>query len=196
MRSQQSPSTSPTLLRNARAGNDQAWNELVRIYGPLVIRWTRQYQVASVDADDITQNVFITVSKNLAHFGQSPGEHTFRGWLWSITRTRILDHLRAKKRLPESLPQEQLAEQLGFEELSQDERLMANRDEDLQVVVRAAMELIQQDFSEKTWNAFYRTVALGESPSDVGRDLKMTAAAVCMCRARVLKRLRETIDEV
>lgn len=58
------------------------------------------------------------------------------------------------------------------------------------------MELIRGDFSDKTEKAFYRTVALGESPIEVGRESQKTATAVCMCKGRVLKRLRETIDEI
>lgn len=196
MRSQESPSTSPTLIRNARAGNEQAWNELVSIYGPLLLRWTQKYRVPHTDVDDIAQNVFLTVSKNLKHFGESSGQHNFRGWLWTITRTKILDYFRQQRKLPPSMPPDQLASELGLQELSIDQLSEDQQREDLKVIVHAAMELIRGDFSEKTWEAFYRTVALGESPSEVARDLQLTAAAVCMCRGRVLKRLRETIDEV
>lgn len=196
MRSQETPSTSPSLIRNARAGNEQAWNELVLIYGPLVLRWTQRYRIGQADADDITQNVFLTISKNLQYFGQRSGQHTFRGWLWTITRHKVLDHFRLQRKLPESMQPEQLANALGMQELSFDEPTQDVQRDDLKVIVHAAMELIRGDFSEKTWQAFYRTVALGEAPSEVARELQMTAAAVCMCRGRVLKRLRETIDEI
>jgi RNA polymerase sigma-70 factor (ECF subfamily) len=196
MRSQESPSTSPSLIRNARAGNEQAWNELVQIYGPLVLRWTQRYRIDKTDADDITQNVFLTISKNLQYFGQNSGQHSFRGWLWTITRSKILDHFRIKRKLPESMQADQLANALGLQELSLDEQTQVDQHDDLKIIVHAAMELIRGDFSEKTWQAFYRTVALGEAPSEVARDLQMTSAAVCMCRGRVLKRLRETIDEI
>lgn len=196
MRSQESPSTSPSLIRNARAGNEQAWSELVMIYGPLVLRWTNKYRIDRADEEDIAQNVFLTVSKNLQYFGQDVEQNSFRAWLWTITRHKILDHFRAKRKLPESQDPEQLADALGMQELSFAERTEDHQREDLKTIVNAAMELIRGDFSEKTWNAFYRTVALGEAPSDVARDLEMTSAAVCMCRGRVLKRLRETIDEV
>ena len=196
MRSQETPSTSPSLIRHARAGNEQAWNELVLIYGPLVLRWTQRYRIGQTDADDITQNVFLTVSKNLQYFGLRSGQHTFRGWLWTITRTKVLDHFRLQRKLPESMQPDQLANALGMQELSFDEQSENVQRDDLKVIVQAAMELIRGDFSEKTWQAFYRTVALGEAPSEVARELQMTAAAVCMCRGRVLKRLRETIDEV
>jgi RNA polymerase sigma-70 factor, ECF subfamily len=196
MRSQETPSTSPSLIRNARAGNENAWNELVQIYGPLVLRWTQRYRIDKTDADDITQNVFLTISKNLQYFGQNSGQHSFRGWLWTITRTKILDHFRMQRKLPESMEPAQLANALGLQELSMDEQTQDEQRGDLKIIVHAAMELIRGDFSEKTWHAFYRTVALGEAPSEVARDLQMTAAAVCMCRGRVLKRLRETIDEI
>lgn len=65
---------------------------------------------------------------------------------------------------------------------------------DLNTLVNSALEVIRQDFSQQTWTAFWQTCALGRRPSEVARELSMTDAAVCMCRARVMRRLRETIE--
>jgi RNA polymerase sigma-70 factor (ECF subfamily) len=194
MRSSDQQSTSLTLLSNARRREEVAWSELVRIYAPLVIHWCRQYDMQSVDVDDIVQNVFIAVSKHLDRFGQTSQPHSFRAWLWTITRSKILDHLRKQQASPVALTDSQLAimGQLGDSASSDRSSIDAKRD--LLILIHQGMEQIRRDFSEKTWTAFWRVTALGESPSNVAQDLGLTVAAVCMCRSRVLRRLRETID--
>ena len=186
-------STSVSLLNHARDGQQQAWSDLVRLYGPLVVQWCRQYEIQSCDSDDVVQNVFIAVSRHLNTYGQNSQEHSFRGWLWTIARSKIMDYLRKQKGIPIPLDAPILCEvstnQVEKERSSDDAR------RDLQILVSQALGIIRQDFSDRTWNAFWRTAAMGESTSQVGRDLGMSSAAVCMCRARVLRRLRETLAE-
>ena len=187
-------STSISLLNHARNGDSQAWSHIVSMYGPLVVRWCKQYGIQAADTDDVIQNVFIAVSKHLDRFGQSIGEHKFRGWLWKIAKSKIMDHLRQKKCLPIATGDQQLAQ--CFQELSSDEgRSTIDGRQDLQLLVNRTLGMIRQDFSDKTWNAFWRTTALGEPPSEVGIDLGMSSAAVCMSRARVLRRLRESLQD-
>jgi hypothetical protein len=65
--------------------------------------------------------------------------------------------------------------------------------QDLHDVVNQVLLLIRQDFSEQTWLAFWRTTAMDESVSQVAIDMGMSSAAICMCRARVLRRVKETL---
>ncbi len=97
-------STSISLLNHARDGQQQAWSDLVRMYGPLVVQWCRQYEIQSCDSDDVVQNVFIAVSRHLDTYGQNSQEHNFRGWLWTIARSKIMDYLRKQKGMPGNYP--------------------------------------------------------------------------------------------
>ena len=62
--------------------------------------------------------------------------------------------------------------------------------------MRRVLETIRGDFKERTWLAFRRNVVDGVRVKDVAAELGMTAAAVCMCRTRVVRRLRETLEEM
>ncbi len=194
MRSANLQSTSLSLLNHARRGEEVAWNELVRIYGPLVMLWCRQYEIQYVDVDDIVQNVFIAVSNHLDRFGQTTESHNFRGWLWTITRSKILDHLRKERVIPITIADSQLGTLKSLCCSVSSDRSSEDARRDLLIIVNQTLGQIRRDFSEKTWSAFWRVTALGESPSLVAQDLGMTNAAVCMCRSRVLRRLRDTID--
>ncbi len=88
------PSTADSLLFAARQGQPEAWGRFVHLYGPLVYRWVRRSGFQSSDAADVTQDVLMSVSKDLATFDPSRPDAKFRGWLWTITRRRMADSLR------------------------------------------------------------------------------------------------------
>ena len=188
-------STSISLLNNARTGQQRAWSEIVRLYGPLVVQWCRQYGIQASDVDDVVQNVFLAVSVHLDQFGQKAGTHSFRGWLWTITRSKIMDHLRKQKALPTAIAGSDFWKRSTLTAEESHDRSVDEDLQDLQILVSQVLALIRQDFSEQTWNAFWCTTVLGESTSQTSKDLGMTPAAVCMCRARVLRRVRETLSE-
>jgi RNA polymerase sigma-70 factor (ECF subfamily) len=56
--------------------------------------------------------------------------------------------------------------------------------------------LIQTDFEERTWQAFWRVVVAGQSPQEVAAELAMTAGAVRVAKCRVLHRLRQELGDL
>src|SRR5690349_18372378 len=52
------------------------------------------------DAADVAQEVFRTVAARIQDFRRDRPGDTFRGWLWTITRHKIGDHLRRLQRQP------------------------------------------------------------------------------------------------
>ena len=186
-------STSTSLLNQVRAGEALAWYRLVNIYTPLIVLWSRQHGMRGVDNEDIVQNVFVAVERHIEEFGHDRPENSFRAWLWTITRSKIMDQLRFKKKNPNAIGGQDFVRFEAAGDSSADERNASDSAHDLKVLIAATLEIIRQDFSQQTWRAFWLTAAMGQRPSEVAQELGMTAAAVCMCRARVLRRLRETI---
>ena len=77
--------TSLTLLNRLRNSNDDdAWHRLFSLYQPLVIVWLRKYEVQSADADDLAQDVLMTVSKTITSFDHNGRPGAFRNWLQAI----------------------------------------------------------------------------------------------------------------
>jgi RNA polymerase sigma-70 factor (ECF subfamily) len=189
-------STSTSLINQIRAGEQTAWHLLVKIYSPLVARWARQQGIHEADIEDIAQNVFTAVSEHIATFGQDRSDNSFRGWLWTVTRSKVINHQRNLRKHLEARGG-QISAGLDLPAANPvDDPTSSESTGDLQLLVASALEVIRQDFSQQTWQAFWQTAALGQRPSEVARELGMTPAAVCMCRARVLRRLRETIGEL
>src|SRR5215471_13121384 len=92
--------TSLSTLSRAKANDPEAWRRLVHLYSPILQRWCVCAGLQPADTADVLQDLFVTVHDKLGSFRKRGPEDSFRGWLWSITRNKIRDHLRAARRHP------------------------------------------------------------------------------------------------
>jgi RNA polymerase sigma-70 factor (ECF subfamily) len=57
-----------------------------------------------------------------------------------------------------------------------------------------AVQIMRQDFEEKTWKACWALVVEDKSGAEVAADLGMSIDGVYAAKARVLRRLRQELD--
>ncbi len=187
--------TSPSLLARVQANQPGSWERLVDLYAPLVYHWCRRSALSPEDAADVFQEVFRSVAEHIAGFRRDRAGASFRGWLRTITRNKIHDHFRRQQgraqaaggtdaqlrmlAVPEA-PEEEDAQEAGL----------------LHQQVRRAVEMLQGEFEPRTWQAFWKVQIEGQSTTDVGAELAMTAAAVRKAKLRVLRRLREELGDL
>jgi RNA polymerase sigma-70 factor (ECF subfamily) len=190
-----STSTSRSLLARAHANDPEAWDRLVTLYAPLVWHWCRRMNLPAQDTADIFQDVFQSVATHMDRFHKDRKGDTFRGWLRTITKNKILDHFRQRQHEPAAFGgTEARAWWLrvpDFSAVAED----AEGSEQFHGLFRRALTLIQSEFEEKTWRAFWRIVVDGKSPQDAAEELGMTAGAVRVAKCRVLHRLRQELGE-
>jgi RNA polymerase sigma-70 factor (ECF subfamily) len=183
------------LLAGLQACQGEAWHRLVRLYGPVVYDWCQRQGLQASDADDVVQEVFRTVLARIADFHRDRAGDTFRGWLWTITRNKLGDHLRRRAAQPLAAGGSEARERL--------EQLPANELTDAsaagspgaQELYRRALDLIRGEFEEQTWQAFWRVVGEGRRPADVAAEMGLSLNAVYLAKSRVLRALRETLGD-
>jgi RNA polymerase sigma-70 factor (ECF subfamily) len=186
-------STSLSLLERVRGQDQEAWERLVHLYGPLVARWCRSKCVRQEDAEDVQQEVFQAVSMGLHKFHLDRPGDTFRGWLRGITKNKLLDHYRRRHAQPEA--QGGSEAHRGLLEIAEQD-LPDDSEADLGALYCRALELVRGEFEERTWSAFWRVAIDEHDPADVARDLGVTPAAVRKAKSRILHRLREEIGDL
>jgi RNA polymerase sigma-70 factor (ECF subfamily) len=189
--------TRTSLIFRARQRDAAAWSELVDLYGPLISYWCRQFRIDEHSAADCVQDVFATVASSLDSFHPQREVGSFRGWLWTVTRNKLMDHFRRSQRNPVAAGgstafgrMQQAADKL---ELPDQE---PSGDRQLQELTSRALAQVQNEFESRTWQAFWRSVVDGISTESVAAELQMTPASVRQSRSRILRRLRKQLGDV
>lgn len=80
---------------------DENYLELMKRYEAKLLRYIRRISnVSKEDAEDILQEVFISVYKNLRGFDQSL---KFSSWIYRITHNQTISFIRKIKRIPKTI---------------------------------------------------------------------------------------------
>lgn len=89
------------LIRAVQAGDQDAFEQLVRAHDQSVLRLALNLLRSSEDARDVYQEAFLRVYKNIHTFRFDCSFHT---WLYRIVTNICLDHLRKRKIRKEESP--------------------------------------------------------------------------------------------
>src|SRR5712692_5860016 len=91
------------LVERCLSGQDAAWEDLVKLHTRRVYSICYRFTNSDSEAQDLTQEVFLRVFKNLKSF--RAGEGLFAVWLGRLTRNLLIDHYRRARmdRATESL---------------------------------------------------------------------------------------------
>jgi RNA polymerase sigma-70 factor (ECF subfamily) len=179
--------TSSTLLRRLQQQpTPEDWKRFVSLYTPLLLRWARRLGFDD-DAEDVVQETLAHLISALPRY-QRRDDQPFRSWLFRLARNRAEDfrRCRANRTLP------------GMEEADCDRCAAAEEPDESEFrhhLVHRAMELIRDNFSDVTWQAFVDVALGGRPPAEVAARLGITVGAVYKARYRILTRLREEIGD-
>jgi RNA polymerase sigma-70 factor (ECF subfamily) len=83
------------LVRRCRAGDAQAWEELVRQFHRRVYSICYRFAGSADAALDLTQDVFLRIYRTLDSY--DPARAAFMTWVATITRNLLVDHFRKSK---------------------------------------------------------------------------------------------------
>jgi len=98
----ESPLTRASLLVQLRTGSNHiAWQEFVKLYGPVIYGFARKRGLQDADAADLMQDVMRSVSAAIGRLDYDRQQGTFRGWLFTITRNKIFNFLSARRIRPQ-----------------------------------------------------------------------------------------------
>lgn len=191
-RNSKSPLTRRTLLLRLRDREDaSAWTEFVEIYGPLIYAYSRNRGLQDADAADVTQDVLATVSKHMNRFDYDDSKGTFRGWLFTITRNKIINAAEKAKRKAKATGSTEVGLLLANQPAREEAEFQ--RQCDWQLFLQAA-DRVRVDFRENTWDAFWGNVVEGSSAKKVAVKLKISVGAVYIAKSRVLQAIREQLE--
>ena len=173
-----STSTDAQLVARCRAGEPEAWNELVERFSRYVYAICVQaFRLSSHDAEDVFQDVFARVYVNL---DKLRSDDAVRPWIAQLTRRLCIDRLRAGRR-------ESPAEADDLEIEDADETIGAIEDA---IAVRAGLDAMGDPCREILDRFFCRD----ESYRSIGDALGLPAGTIASRISRCLSKLRAELE--
>ncbi len=187
------PTTRPSLLIRIRDTADhEAWNQFVEVYAPLIHHFARKKGLQEADAADLTQDVLRQISDCIGRFQYAPDRGSFRAWLFTVTRNRILNFFTRGDRAAKGSGDTSVRRLLEQQPASDEEQ--ADWDRELEKHLFAcAVEKVRPEFHQNSWQAFWKTAVENQSASAVAAELDISVGAVYIAKSRVLARLKDVV---
>ena len=97
-----SPQRSPlkTLIQRCLRGDQQAWEQIVRLHWRKVFNVAYKFVGTHDEAEDLTQDIFLKIFKSLDTFDRRAN---FQTWLISVSRNLCIDHYRSVRKERETI---------------------------------------------------------------------------------------------
>ena len=190
------PTTRVSLLTQLRQDpSDQAgWDEFVECYGRHIYRWCRRWKLQDADAEDVTQDVLVKLTRKLRAFAYDPSR-SFRGWLKTVAYHAWRDFADSRRRSQpaagDGLARELLLTLEARDDLAQ--RLEEAFDLEL---LEAAKARVRLRVAPHTWEAFRLLALEGLPVAEVAATVQMQVAMVYVARSKVQKMLQEEIQKL
>ena len=167
--------TDEQLVARCLAGDQDAWDELVRTYSRYVYAiCTQGYRLQGADAEDVFQDVFVRVYGRL---GSLRNPDALRPWIAQLTRRVCLDRIAAGKR-----------EEPSDVEPDGVESTIEQLDEAF--AVREALGELSEECQEVLDRFFCRD----ESYRTIGEELGLPSGTIASRISRCLGKLREHLE--
>jgi RNA polymerase sigma-70 factor (ECF subfamily) len=84
------------LLNRCLAGEDSAWESLLRLHTRRIYNLCYRFTGRAEDAEDMAQEIFIKVFQTLKSYDAAQG--SFSTWLNRVTRNHLVDHYRRTRK--------------------------------------------------------------------------------------------------
>ena len=171
------------LIKNAQSGDTDAFGELYERYAPRVFRFLYAHLDNRLDAEDLTEDVFLRVWKSLGSYKEKGVP--FLAFLFRVARNALIDHYRRGAK--------------GEERVSIEDMQLSDQTPGPVESVMAIMEHQQLRVMLKELREDYRMVLvlryLSElSPEETAKVMGKSPGAIRVMQHRALAALRSVME--
>ncbi len=194
--------TRKSLIERLNNWEDQrTWNEFYQTYWRLVYSVATKSGLTREEAFDVVQETIIAIARQVQKGQYDPRAGSFKAWLLQMTRWRILDVFRARKRQP-SLSNQGNADSEDSQSLAM-ERLSQEKDNLLESIwdrewrdniSSAALERVKAKVSPRQFQIFDCYVMKGWGVKKTAEALGINAAQVYLAKHRVGNLVKKEIQ--
>ena len=189
--------TRSSLIQRLKATiNGESWEEFFNTYWELIYNVARRAGLSEADAQDIVQETILKVHNSLDRFEYNRKRGTFKGWLRTVTRSRLNDFFKKQQRRPAlNRPLEEAADELQNLEDPEGPEIEKIWDEEWnRNLIQAALGRTKKLSSPKQFQIFKCHYIDEWTVRETCRTLGVNAAQVYMAKQRVGKIFREAVE--
>ena len=184
------------ILRLSDVRDVQAWDEFLAIYEPLLLRVAKRQGLQYADAQELVQEVMLSVSRSVDRWDPDPQRGRFRDWLFRIARNQAINILTRPKYRTQAVGDtvtEQLLQNIGdpMSDPSEVFDLEYRRE-----VFRWAAKQVEPQVQPTTWRAFWLTCVDGLPIAEVAESLRVSVGSVYISRSRVMAKLQTCARQI
>ena len=171
------------LVTRVVDGDQDAWNEVIDRYAPLVWSICARFGLSRQDCDDVGQGVWLAL---VEHIGALRQPAALPGWLATTTRNECLRMVRSSQRYDhDGLPPEELLPPGEDAAMIEQEIIAAERN--------AALRAAFRELGHRCHDLLTRLIAdPPPSYAEVSEELGVPVGSIGPTRARCLDRLRQS----
>ncbi len=191
--------TRASLIRSLKNWDDQAnWERFDRTYRRLIISFAVKRGLSEQEAQDVAQETLVAVAKDIQKFEYDPERSSFKNWLFTVTRHRIVDYCRGR-------PKEsgQRNAEAGDTTRTSTVARMADPGGDAldslwdeewrRTVTEQATERLKSQVSTEHFQIFYLSVIKEQSSPKVAAALGVSVAKIYVVRHRLARVFKKTV---
>ena len=142
----------------------------------------------------LVQQVMEKIERATTDWDNDRQQGRFRGWLITVARNTAIDMIR-RIRPDVGKGGTSILEQLRVVAERPDVSTWQIRRELEREAFRQAARRIRPEFTDSTWAAFWETMVSGVPCDRIAEQLQISPGAVYTARSRVMKRLRDELEQ-
>ena len=182
----------PEFLERLRRPDEAAWETMVEVYLPQLLRTGRGMGFSSDENRDLAQSVFVALMEGIARF---EGRSHIRTFLFGIFYNKVSELLRAKQRAAENDPIDEVMES-RFD--ASGNWRQPPLDIEKAVFAREAREMVQECLETVPHSqraAFYLREVEEMATAEICKKMAISATNLGVLLFRARNRLRECLEK-
>ncbi len=188
-------STRASLLSRIKdPGDATGWQRFFDTYASLIHSSALKAGCSTTEADDVLQEVLLSVAREIPDFKYDPAKGTFKSWLFRIVSRRVVDLFRRRRvgdarRVDSAVLQDDMdllypSLELGWEEQWREHQLAR------------ACDKVKAEVSPRQWQMFELFVLHGWPMDRITGFLCVNRAQVYMAKMRVGRLMKQAVETV
>jgi len=188
-----------SLLSRLKNWEDQdSWREFFNTYWQLIYSMGMRSGLSHAEAEEVVQEVVISVAKKMGEFKANSRRGSFKAWLLTLTRWRIKDQLRKRGNVPElHRASDDTARTATIDRIPDLERFETEWNSEWESqVLKSALDRVKQKVKPEMFQVFDLVANKGWPATKVARRLRINLARVYYSLYKVSAQVKKEIQRL